>query len=306
MIVLYRNDPRSLHDQLQEQIRYLVASGRLKPGESMPSTRRLADQVGVSFHTVRKAYAALADAGVIVAHGGSAYRVAETAELPRSERLESGAAVVQEALRRLVSLGLDEEEISYLFEEQLELESAEDTDTRIVFVDEYTEAAEYLAAECSRAFGRSVEPATLVQAGSLTGVEYALTPLHCVRDVIERLPRADVIGVQVALSVDACAAAARLFEHQAVLLAVRYQDAVGPLSRQLRTVTGFGGQLIATVMDDADARIGTLVRQCDVFLYSISAARRARAHLGSAPIHHPVHPAVAPTELERVRLLLPR
>lgn len=305
MINLNRGDTRSLHDQLVEQVRYLVAAGRMRPGEVLPSTRRLAEQLGISFHTVRKAYLSLAAQGVISSHSGSLYRVLEPADSPKSERLETGAAVIQETLRRLVSLGLDEEEISYLFEEQLELEETEAQEERLTFVEEFTEAADYQATECTRLLGRGVEAVTLLQAGTLAGVDYALTPFHLVRAVMEKLPHTDVIGVQVGLSPDACAAVARLFDHQTLLLVVRFADSIGPLSRRIRAITGFGGQVIATVVDEPDSRIGALVRQSDVFLYTPATARRVRTHFGSAPVHHAIHPVLSNAEMDRIRSLLP-
>ena len=135
--------------------------------------------------------------------------------------------------------------------------------------------------------------------------EYVLTPFPLVRPVMERLPRADVNGIQVDLSADAAAAASRLFDHQTLLLVVRYADAIGPISRMLRNATGFGGQIIAVAGDEPDARVGALVRQCDVLLYTTAATRRVRAHLPSAAIHHVLDPVVPRAEIERIRALLP-
>jgi len=52
--------------QIVNQIKFLVASGRLKSGEELPSIRALAEQVLVNPNTVARAYRELAAAGVVV------------------------------------------------------------------------------------------------------------------------------------------------------------------------------------------------------------------------------------------------
>lgn len=47
------------HRQIVDQIRYGIASGRLLPGEQLPTVRDLAVQLQVNPNTVRKAYSEL-------------------------------------------------------------------------------------------------------------------------------------------------------------------------------------------------------------------------------------------------------
>jgi len=51
--------------QLVDQIRYAAASGTLRPGESLPSIRPLAEELRVNRNTIAKAYAELEGQGVI-------------------------------------------------------------------------------------------------------------------------------------------------------------------------------------------------------------------------------------------------
>jgi GntR family transcriptional regulator len=51
--------------QLVDQIRYAAASGSLRPGESLPSIRPLAEELRVNRNTIAKAYAELESQGVI-------------------------------------------------------------------------------------------------------------------------------------------------------------------------------------------------------------------------------------------------
>ena len=103
MITLDRDAPLSVGEQLVEQLRYVIGAGKYRPGERLPSTRALGDQVGVSFHTVRKAYQRLAEEGVLDVRRGGGYYVSKTSALPTAERMERASATVQEALQKLVA-----------------------------------------------------------------------------------------------------------------------------------------------------------------------------------------------------------
>lgn len=85
---------------LQHRIRQMVAegilSGRLRTGERMPSSRKLAQHLGVSRITVTQAYAELVADDFLHAKGRSGYFVSQTAPQPARRRqapAEAGTAV---------------------------------------------------------------------------------------------------------------------------------------------------------------------------------------------------------------------
>ena len=98
------HDALPIYAQLRDQIVLGIAAGRLERGEGLPSVRRLAADLGINFHTVGKAYAALCDEGYIVmdrrrgavvaraAAGGEAFM----ARLGRSLTLSAAEAVCHE------------------------------------------------------------------------------------------------------------------------------------------------------------------------------------------------------------------
>ena len=59
--------------QLADQIRYAAASGALRPGESLPSLRPLAEELRINRNTIAKAYAELEAQGVIETAPGKGY-----------------------------------------------------------------------------------------------------------------------------------------------------------------------------------------------------------------------------------------
>lgn len=57
---------KPIYEQLCDNIILGIASGQLAEGESLPSARNLAADLGVNFHTVNKSYEILRGAGYIV------------------------------------------------------------------------------------------------------------------------------------------------------------------------------------------------------------------------------------------------
>jgi GntR family transcriptional regulator len=75
--------------QIVNQVKYLVAAGRLAPGEEMPSVRALAEQLVINPNTVARAYLELERAGVVVKrHGSGTYVSEEGSPLARKERMK--------------------------------------------------------------------------------------------------------------------------------------------------------------------------------------------------------------------------
>jgi GntR family transcriptional regulator len=67
-------NPRSgvpLYVQLVEQIKRAVHVGILRPGESMPTVRRLSAELHIALNTIVKAYAELESLGIIETRGGA-------------------------------------------------------------------------------------------------------------------------------------------------------------------------------------------------------------------------------------------
>ena len=87
--------PSPIWSQIEESVRYLVASGALRPGEAVPSVRDLARELRVNPNTVAKAYQRLVEAGILETRRGEGTFVAERPPaMPAAEKariLEEGA-----------------------------------------------------------------------------------------------------------------------------------------------------------------------------------------------------------------------
>src|SRR5262247_216630 len=76
-LVADRDDPGPLTSQIAGQLRDALAAGRLATGERLPSTRMLADLLGVSRTVVTGAYAQLFAEGWVEGRHGSGTYVAD-------------------------------------------------------------------------------------------------------------------------------------------------------------------------------------------------------------------------------------
>ncbi|HEX4143935.1 MAG TPA: GntR family transcriptional regulator [Pirellulales bacterium] len=75
-IRISNSDGVPIYRQIANQVKYLVAVGRLSVGEQLPTVRALAERLVVNPNTVARAYRELELAGVIASRQGSGAFVA--------------------------------------------------------------------------------------------------------------------------------------------------------------------------------------------------------------------------------------
>ncbi|MFN2419584.1 MAG: PLP-dependent aminotransferase family protein [Candidatus Limnocylindria bacterium] len=85
LVALQRDDDEPMHSQLERELRTAVRNRRLPPDSVLPSTRSLAEQLGVSRGVVVEAYEQLVAEGYLVGRHGSATRVSARAAGPATE-----------------------------------------------------------------------------------------------------------------------------------------------------------------------------------------------------------------------------
>ena len=59
------NSDEALYIQLRNQIILGIAASHFQEGQSLPSVRQLADEIGINMHTVNKAYSVLRQEGFL-------------------------------------------------------------------------------------------------------------------------------------------------------------------------------------------------------------------------------------------------
>ncbi|WP_103542767.1 PLP-dependent aminotransferase family protein [Streptomyces sp. SM1] len=90
LISLDREGGATLQQQVCDQVTALVRSARLRPGDALPASRELAQQLGVSRTVIIRAYELLRAQGILTARRGSGTRVAELPADGTAGRAASG------------------------------------------------------------------------------------------------------------------------------------------------------------------------------------------------------------------------
>lgn len=269
----------SVREQLVNQLRYLIASGHYNVNDTLPSTRSLGDQLDVSFHTVRKAYQKLKDEGLLRSQVGSGYTVEERTPLAKSERMERGAKVVNDALQQLVGLGLNDAEIESLFQEQATLLDHAGLERKLIAVGPHAEVNRMCADQLSTALQKTVLPVPLTQTDRHKDADFVFTSYPYLSQVLESIPRGDTLGFGTHLPSKVLGQVARMHDHETIGLVTRYQDTIPPLSEDLRSHTAFDGQVIAASIDQGTEHLQGFVNETDLLLFTPESQRRLRPFL---------------------------
>src|SRR5260370_32875169 len=89
--------------QLMEQVKHAIETGALRPGEQLPTLRRLAEELVINPNTVVRAYRELEHEGVVeIRHGSGA--IVSQAAAGRTTIARQARALMQSAVVRLSSL----------------------------------------------------------------------------------------------------------------------------------------------------------------------------------------------------------
>ncbi|MFH1662501.1 MAG: GntR family transcriptional regulator [Chloroflexota bacterium] len=102
-----------LYQQIVEQVKQLVATGSLQPGEHLPTVRQLAQQLNINPGTVSRAYSELEQQGVVMSRHGGGTIVATGADNPRilALRQKHLSDMVSNDILDILSLGYTPEEL---------------------------------------------------------------------------------------------------------------------------------------------------------------------------------------------------
>ena len=111
-----------IYTQIVEQVKQQVISGKLMPGDQLPTVRALALELRVNFNTVARAYRLLDEAGIISTQQGRGTYILDVPPPERTEKLRQQAldALTRDYLSEAHRLGCSLDEITKTLKEQLE------------------------------------------------------------------------------------------------------------------------------------------------------------------------------------------
>jgi len=305
MIQIDRTSDVSIHTQLSSRLRFLIASGHYSPGDILPSTRSLAKQLGISFHTVRRAYSTLEDENYLLARQGSGFAVAQF-ELPsKSARMEQGASIVHQALQQLLGLGLDDQEIDYLIQEQSSILETEDGEYKIILVGPFREWSDQFSELLSDRLHHRIISAVAKDLDQHADADFVIAPFRLLRSIVGHVPNADVIGVQTTLGADTLASVSEMLERETIGLVTGYSDAIGPLTSDIREQTRFGGQILAASVEHGNTHLEPVMVQSDHILYTEAARRSLKAVISKSKSNAEITFEISDSSIVRLTDQLP-
>jgi len=117
-IHIQAHDGVPIYLQVMQQIKYLVASGRLQPGEELPSIRTLAEQLLVNPNTIARAYRELEASGVVEKRRTAGTYVTDNGSpLARKERLKLLNERIDQLLVEAFQMGFDLQDVLRMIRE---------------------------------------------------------------------------------------------------------------------------------------------------------------------------------------------
>ena len=111
------SDGVPIYLQIVNQVKYLVASGRLTAGEELPTIRGLAEQLLINPNTVARAYRELESAGIVEKRRtAGTYVSVQGSPLARRERMKILTERIDALLAEAQHLNVNVEEIVKLIQ----------------------------------------------------------------------------------------------------------------------------------------------------------------------------------------------
>ena len=109
------NSDKAFYVQLCDQIIIGIATSRLREGDTLPSVRQLADEIGINMHTVNKAYTVLKQEGYVKVDRRKGAMIA--VDIDRMQALEEVRRDLQVTLAKASCRNISREEVHALIDE---------------------------------------------------------------------------------------------------------------------------------------------------------------------------------------------
>ncbi len=115
------SSPVAVYIQIENQIQFAIASGRIRKGQSLPSVRELSAQLEVNPNTITKAYRDLELRGLVHTRRGVGVTVTDTAmRLCKTSTRNLVVSHLRDAVAECVAAGLPPQEVRKLVTETID------------------------------------------------------------------------------------------------------------------------------------------------------------------------------------------
>ena len=104
-----------IYYQVEEQLKFMITSGKLKSGDQLPTVRELAEQLDVNFNTIARVYRLLDKQGLVSSQRGRGCYVLDQTVSQKKKQSEMMAELTASYIRHCEELGLTKKEIRTYF-----------------------------------------------------------------------------------------------------------------------------------------------------------------------------------------------
>jgi GntR family transcriptional regulator len=110
-----------IYIQLMNQIKHMIATGELQPGDQLPTVRQLAADLRINFNTVARAYRLLDEEQIISTQHGRGTFILEPSSEEESRRLRRKDMIrlLNHFLNDADSLGFGSEDVREIFDKNM-------------------------------------------------------------------------------------------------------------------------------------------------------------------------------------------
>jgi len=116
-IIIRNSSPDPIYKQISDQLRGMIITGELQPGEALPSIRNLARDLRISVITTKRSYEDLEREGFLETVGGKGTFVApQNREFLKEQKLKIIEAKLSEAVEEARMLGLKKNELKEMLD----------------------------------------------------------------------------------------------------------------------------------------------------------------------------------------------
>lgn len=111
LITVDVESPLPINVQIKEQIKWLVGKDLLRPGETLPSTNELADQLSINRNTIQWVYSQLKEEGLLVIQKGRGTQVADETKIAEFKKQTRYLEFVERCIKEAYELGYPAEDM---------------------------------------------------------------------------------------------------------------------------------------------------------------------------------------------------